>query len=225
MMPSRPQRRLVLVNPNTDPVVTETMLSIARPFLPADVALEGMTAPFGSPLILDPAALETASRAVLSLAPGLRQIARDGVVVAAFGDPALDELRTALDCPVTGLAEAAMGRAARRGQRFCVVTTTPGLAAAIATAADRYGHGPSFAGTFCTEGDPAALMRDAPRLEDALFRVCEAVVARESVKAIVIGGGPLAVAARALAGRVPVLLVEPIREAILMAISRLAVPA
>ncbi|MCO6402322.1 aspartate/glutamate racemase family protein [Aurantimonas endophytica] len=224
-MPSRPQHRLVLVNPNTDPAVTETMLSIARPYLPADVLLEGVTAPFGSPLILDPAALDTASRAVLALAPGLRRAGCEGVVVAAFGDPALDELRISLDCPVTGLAEAAMARAALGGQRFCVVTTTPGLATAIAAAADRYGHGSAFAGTFCTTGDPVALMRDAPRLEDALYRLCETVAAREQVKAIVIGGGPLAGAARALAGRVPALLVEPIREAMLMAVARLAVPA
>ena len=225
MISSRPARRLVLINPNTDPGVTQAMLSIARQYLPAGVLLEGMTAPFGSPLILHPAALETASEAVLSLTPALRRTACDGVVVAAFGDPALQELRAVLDCPVTGIAEAAMARAARCGGRFCVVTTTPDLSPAIALAAARYGHGPSFVGTFCTDGDPLALMHDASRLEDALLRVCQDVAERESVDAIVIGGGPLAVAARALAGRVPVLLVEPIREAIHMAVSRLAVPA
>ena len=225
MTPAPPLRRLVLVNPNTDPAVTQTMLAIARRHLPVGVSLEGMTAPFGSPLILEPGALETAAQAVLSMAPGLRRTGCDGVVVAAFGDPALESLRTVLDCPVTGIAEAAMAKAARCGQRFCVVTTTPDLAAAIARAAERYGHGASFAGTFCTAGEPSELMRDPARLEDALLRVCQTVAARESIDAIVIGGGPLALAARALAARVPVLLVEPIREAIHMAVSRLTVPA
>lgn len=223
MMPPRAMRRLVLLNPNTDPVVTELMLSMARPYLPAKVSLVGMTAPFGSPLILDEPALATASRAILSLVTDLRGC--DGIVVAAFGDPALDELRRVLDCPVTGLAEASMARAAQYGRRFCVVTTTPHLASAISGAAERYGYGPSFAGTFCTHGDPIGLMRDPTRLEDALLRVCEEVAAREAVEAIVIGGGPLAAAAKALAGRVSVLLVEPVREAVLLAIERLAVPA
>ncbi|WP_223999589.1 aspartate/glutamate racemase family protein [Aureimonas sp. SA4125] len=225
MTPPRAMRRLVLLNPNTDPVVTELMLSMARSYLPAEVSLIGMTAPFGSPLILDDAALATASRAMLSLVTDLRQSGCDGIVVAAFGDPALDELRRVLDCPVTGLAEASMARAARNGRRFCVVTTTPHLASAISGAVERYGYGPSFAGTFCTHGDPIGLMRDPTRLEDALLRVCEEVAAREAVEAIVIGGGPLAAAARALAGRVSVPLVEPVREAVLLAIERLAVPA
>jgi allantoin racemase len=225
MTPAPPLRRLVLVNPNTDPAVTQAMLAIARRHLPVGVSLEAMTAPFGSPLILEPGALETAAQAVLSMAPGLRRTGCDGVVVAAFGDPALEGLRTLLGCPVTGIAEAAMARAGRCGRRFCVVTTTPDLADAIARAAERYGHGASFAGTFCTAGEPSELMRDPDRLEDALLRVCQTVAARESVDAIVIGGGPLAVAAQALAARVPVPLVEPIREAINMAVSRLTVPA
>lgn len=212
--------RLVLVNPNTDPSVTAAMLTIARSQLPPHVSLGGVTAPFGSRLIANPESLMVASRAVASLASSLAGRACDGVVVSAFGDPGLEELRSLLGCPVTGLAEASMARAAEDGRRFCVVTTTPDLAAAITAAASRYGHGTTFAGTFCTPGDPAVLMRDPVRLEDQLFRTCETVLARQGVEAIVIGGGPLAVAARALAGRLPVLLVEPIREAMKLAIAR-----
>jgi allantoin racemase len=212
--------RLVLVNPNTDPAVTATMLSIARNQLPGHVSLDGVTAPFGSRLIVNPEGLSTASRAVASLASSLAITACDGVVVSAFGDPGLAELRSVLGCPVTGLAEASMARAAENGRRFCVVTTTPDLSDAIAAAACRYGHGTNFVGTFCTPGDPAILMRDPVRLEDQLLQTCEMVLARQGVEAIVIGGGPLAVAARALAGRVPVPLVEPIREAMMLAIAR-----
>lgn len=212
--------RLVLVNPNTDPAVTETMLLIARSQLPAHVSLDGVTAPFGSRLIVNPEGLSVASRAVASLASSLAARAYDGVVVSAFGDPGLEELRSVLDCPVTGLAEASMARAAQNGRRFCVVTTTPDLAEAITATACRYGHGTNFVGTFCTPGEPAILMHDPVRLEDQLFQTCETVLARQGVEAIVIGGGPLAVAARALAGRLPVLLIEPIREAMMLAIAR-----
>lgn len=215
----RPSRLLVL-NPNTDLAVTAMMVEIAREGAPPGTRIAGMTAPFGASLILDAAALATAKDAVVSLIPELSAMECDGVVVSAFGDPGLAELRQRLSCPVVGLAEASMASAAANGGRFCVVTTTPGLVASIDAAARAYGHGAQFAGTFCTPGDPRTLMQEPARLAEALRVTCQEVAARDGTETIIIGGGPLALAARSIRDRLSVRLIEPLREAVAVLLSR-----
>jgi Asp/Glu/hydantoin racemase len=210
--------RLLLVNPNTSAATTDAMLAIAREAAPAGVSIEGATAPFGEPLITDEAALAVAAEAVQALVTGERVTGFDGVIVAAFGDPGLAALRSRLPVPATGLAEAGMGEGAAHGL-FAVVTTTPDLAAAIGRAARAYGHGDVFHGTWLTPGDPRALMADGGRLVAALEEACGEAVAA-GARAIVIGGGPLAVAARALATRLPVPIVEPLPAAVRLALAR-----
>ena len=209
---------LLLANPNTNRATTEVMLAVARDLAPDGVSIEGATAAFGESLITDEAALARAAEAVAMLVTPARAAGFDGVIVAAFGDPGLALLRDALPVPVTGLAEAAMAEAAVQGP-FAVVTTTPGLTAAISLAAAAYGHGKDFLGVGLTEGDPRTLMADEARLVAALEEACRSVL-RLGARAIMIGGGPLARAARALKPAVPVPIVEPIPAAVRLAAAR-----
>jgi Asp/Glu/hydantoin racemase len=91
---------------------------------------------------------------------------------------------------------------------------------AIAASAAAYGHAGSFLGTELTTGDVKALTNDANRLPHALLEACRRALARRSAEAIVIGGGPLAVAARAIAGELPVPIIEPVPAAVRLALSR-----
>lgn len=210
--------RLLLANPNTNVATTAAMLAVARGAAPEGVAVEGATAQSGAALITDEPALTAAATAVAALLHPRAVRGCSGVIVAAFGDPGLDALRRTLGVPVTGIAEAAMAEAAAHG-RFAVVTTTPALVAAIAGTAARYGHGASFGGVRLTPGDPQALMQDPARLQDALASACAEAV-QDGAAAIVIGGGPLATAARALQGQFPVPLVEPVPAAVRLAALR-----
>ncbi len=200
---------VTLINPNTNAATTAEMVEIARASCP-EIAVAGLTAPFGAPLITTPAALEEAGRAVESLLHRLED-AR-AVIVAAFGDPGLVQLRVRLSCPVTGLAEAAMAEAGAKGRRFAVVTTTPDLVARIDARAASYGHR-AFAGTWITPGAPASLMADPDRLTAALEAACIRAIHEGKAEAIVIGGGPLSRAAEALIGRLPVPLIAPVPAA------------
>jgi allantoin racemase len=214
--------RLALVNPNTDASNTAAMLAIGRAAASEGVVIEGFTAFFGAPLITNEAALAAAADAVLALAPRLRDQGFDGVVIAAFGDPGLTALGRELTCPVTGIAQAAMSAAAAGARPFAVVTTTPDLVESIAATAARYGHGASFRGTALTEGDPRLLMANQDSLLKALALACARAVVDLKAEAIVIGGGPLALAARALAPGFRVPIIEPVPEAIRLAIGRVA---
>jgi Asp/Glu/hydantoin racemase len=211
--------RLVLVNPNTSASTTAMMVAVAKATAP-DVEIQGLTAQTGEPLITSPAALAVAADAVKALAPELTDRQPDGVIISGFGDPGLERLREILSCPVTGIAEAAMAEAAEDGGRFAVVTTTPDLASSIRDTAEAYGHGSVFAGVALTKSDPVELMSDPVRLKDELLAACRFAVADLGAQTIIIGGGPLALAARNLRSRVEVPVIEPIPAAVRLAMAR-----
>jgi len=217
-------RPLVLLNPNTSEATTAAMLQLAREEAGPGVRVEGLTAPFGASLICDPSALAVAADAVSALFVPLVRLNPAGVMIAAFGDPGLQPLAARLGCPVVGIAQAGMAEAAQGGRRFSVVTTTPDLVASIMGTAERYGWGRQCLGVRLTQGDPRALMADANALCSALLRACEAAVQLDGAEAIVIGGGPLAVAARAIAHQVPVPLVEPVPAAVRLVLRLAALP-
>jgi Asp/Glu/hydantoin racemase len=211
--------KIILINPNTSVATTEAMAEIARGAIPG-VTIEPLTAPFGEPLILNAAAASVAAEAVEALFATHALDGVDGIILAAFADPALPALRARLSVPVTGIAEAGMAEAAAGGRAFCVVTTTPDLVDSIADLAAGYGHGELFLGTVLTKGDVKAVMADKTLLEQALLEACNEAVETLGAEAIVIGGGPLAVAARAIRDRVSVDLIEPVPAAVRLAVAR-----
>lgn len=211
--------RFVLLNPNTSGAATAMMVGIARAALGDAATIEGMTAHAGAPLITDPAALMAAATEVAAMAETIAEQAVSGVLVAAFGDPGLDAARARLSVPVTGLAEAAIRAAAAGGRRFSIVTTTPALDEAIRSRVASSGMGANFAGIRYTRSGPGGMV-DPDRLHDELSEACERAVSQDRADAIIIGGGPLAAAARRLRQTVSALLIEPIPVAAQLMLSR-----
>jgi Asp/Glu/hydantoin racemase len=210
--------RLLLINPNTSQATTAAMVGIARDTVPG-IEIDGLSAPFGVPLITGPTALEIGRQAVNALIAARPPFGYRGLIVAAFGDPGVADLRQSVAIPVTGIAEAGMAEAAAHGP-FAVVTTTPDLVGAIAERADLYGHGDLFLGTVLTDGDVHQVMGNREGLSEALREACQRAVKEMGARALVIGGGPLAVAARAIAGSLTVPIIEPVPAAVRLAVLR-----
>jgi len=215
-IPTRPQGRLriALINPNTDAQATQLMLDSARNGLADNVQVMGYTAPAGSPLITDQAALEAAAGVVVPLGIGLAAEGFDALIVSGFGDPGLLALRHAVAIPVVGIAEAGISEAASGGRRYSIVTITPALHESLRGSAQRYGCSAGLASIRYTHGDPLALVREPLALQQALLAACRVAVADDGAQAVVIGGGPLARAAVAIAQHLPVPLVEPVAAAV-----------
>ena len=210
--------KIALVNPNTSASITSAMVRVAKASLGKSSKVLGYTARRGAKFITEPNALALASKAVGELAPLLRKM--DAIVVAAFGDPGLYELRRIMPMPVTGIAEASMCKAGKRGRPFAVVTTTPKLRELIAKKASDYGHS-NFKGTWTIPGDPTKHL-DNPNilkclLADAISQAYKEVV----IEAVIIGGGPLASIATDLKKNSPIPIIEPIPEAIRLSQKRL----
>lgn len=205
-------RRITLINPNTNAKTTRLMADIAQAAAPSGIAVTGATVAEGPPLITDEAGLETAAGAVAALLVSIEDNA-DGYIISAFGDPGLDAARQSLRVPVAGIAEAGMTEAAAGGRRFGVATTLPGLEAAIRKRAEAYGFAAQFVSTRLTDGDVSYNMADPGRLADALEGAIRRCV-DDGAEAVVIGGGPLAQAAKTLAPRMPIPLIEPVPAAV-----------
>lgn len=209
--------RLLVVNPNTNGATTTMMVDAARRVaaeLGQGAVVVGATAASGPAMIVDPAAL--AAAAAPTVAAGCAGVAEhlpDAVVVGAFGDPGAVELRAALRIPVIGIGEAAIREAAGRGTPFAIVTSTPLLHDQLRELVVSHCPGGDFVGLFFSEGDPVELARDPDRNVEALGAAIDDAVAA-GAQSVVIGGGPLTSAARQLAARSDVAVIEPVSCAV-----------
>lgn len=208
-------RLLVIVNPNTSTATTDAMVAVARQELAGtpDIQVQGVTASSGPPMIIDPASLRSAAFEVLRLAQQAHsQHGQNlsGVVVGAFGDPGLRQLRQLLPVAATGLAEASITNASEGGQKFGIATTTPALEDAMRTCIAELGAARAFTGFRFTRGDPRTLVRDQGRLVNELASAVQECVDDDGAEAVIIGGGPLASSTQQIAAHVNIALVNPV---------------
>jgi len=204
---------MALINPNTDEATTMQMVRIAQRAASVDLDIRGLTAAIGSPLITNETELATACRAVCALADEIAPEI-EGVIVSAFGDPGLAALQDKLSIPVVGIGEAGLREGALGNRRFSVVTTTPDLAPSIDRKVITLGLADAYAGVVLTAGDPIELTANPPRLKEALASAILRAMRERRIDAVVIGGGPLADAALALASRFTIPIIEPIPAAV-----------
>ena len=204
---------VLLINPNSSEATTAMMVGIARACAPAGITVVGASATRGPAMIVDAEALAASADEVIEI--GMREAVRHaGIIVGAFGDPGLAQLRKLLAIPVVGLCEAAMLEASAGGRRFGVATVTPLLAGPIGQRAIDLGLAQTYTGIRLTAGDPVALAADPALLEERLAQAVTECIEQDGAQVVIIGGGPLGRAAAALAPRFAVPIVAPIPAAL-----------
>jgi allantoin racemase len=212
-MPGGRMTTILLINPNTSARSLEMMSRIAAPMLPAGVVLRGVSAAAGVAMIVNEADLVASAQEVVRLGIECqREVA--AIVVAAFGDPGVAALRAAVRVPVVGIGAASFAEAAASGRRFGIATTTPGLVGPIEALVERLSFGAHFTGVRVPDGDPLLLAADASRQEEALAQLVRDCIEIDGAEAVIIGGGPLSMAASALRRRFATDIVEPVPAAI-----------
>jgi Asp/Glu/hydantoin racemase len=204
---------ILLINPNSSQPTTDMMVAIARNTADGQAEIRGVTARRGPSMIVTEAALAAAAGEVVAV--GIESSTGvEGIIVSAFGDPGLDELRRHVAMPVIGICEASMLEASINGRRFGVATTTPDLVRPIDAKAASLGLGSLYTGVRLTEGDAFALVADPQRLADALAAAVAASFEQDGAEAVIIGGGPLGQAAVALEKRFAKPVIGPIPAAV-----------
>ncbi|WPB86287.1 aspartate/glutamate racemase family protein [Sediminicoccus rosea] len=116
--------KLLLLNGNTDPAITERMAQGARGMCQHEIV--PMTARFGARYIASRAASAVAAHAVLDALAS--EIGRDNpkgydaAIIGCFGDPGLEAARECFPIPILGMADAAIFAALRLAPRVGVLT-------------------------------------------------------------------------------------------------------
>jgi allantoin racemase len=179
-------RTVALINPNSSTATTATLTAIAQQALGPRYHVHGITARTGPALIQTEAALRNAAHEVLTITRQLitNQAAPDAVIVAAFGDPAVDDIRRTT---AIGIAEAAIREASAHGRRFGIATTTPGLVDAITAKIAALGAQPSYTGIRLTQGDLERLLTAPDLLHQHLLNAARACVHLDHADAVIIG--------------------------------------
>lgn len=212
--------RLCLLNPNTNAATTAIMTAIANEVATGKALFIGRTMEHGPAIITDESSLGAAGPQIVSAGIDAAATGYAGILISGFGDPGREPLKQNIAIPVTGIAEASMAAASAGGRRFSVVTTTPLLTEAIRRSAACYGCLDLLTSVRITAGEAEKTMRDPDFLAQALLGLCHDSIESDGAQAIVIGGGPLAVAARRIAQDVPVPLIEPVAAGAALALAR-----
>ena len=171
-------------------------------------------------LVADEQALLTAGRQIVTIGENLAVHGVSGLLIAGFGDPGLAELKSRVDIPVTGIAEAGIAEAAKQSRRFSIITTTPDLCDAIHRKVDESQASHLLASVRIETGDLDAIMGDIDRMSTALLKLATQCIEEDGAEAILIGGGPLAPAAHHIAHQISVPIVEPVRAGAMLALNR-----
>lgn len=205
-------RIIVLINPNSNADTTRSMTEIAAT-ASNGVTVEGKSNEGVPPLLTTPEDLADALPGVVRIGVEAARDDRVGaIIVAAFGDPGLAELRGEVDLPVFGIREQAFREAAEGGRPFGIATTTPnpGLLESFRRTAAALGYADQFRGTRATPGDPNELMKkSADELDAALAEAVRASIV-DGAEAVIIGGGPLTASALRLQPQFDIPLVIPV---------------
>jgi allantoin racemase len=185
---------LLLINPNSSETTSHMMQAIALRSSAERLDVKAVTASRSPAMIVTPEQLTASAAQVVELGTAH---GRDcaGIIVSAFGDPGLAELRRKVAVPVVGICEASMIEASQGGRKFGVATSTPDLIEAIDQRAHDIGLAHLYTGVRCTEGDPVALASDTGLLAEALAGAVRACIELDGAEAVIIGGGPLGQAA------------------------------
>ena len=210
--------RILIVNPNTSRATNGRIRAIAAPLVRESDELEVLSAPSGIKLIESVAQSVATIPAVLSVVDE-RHAQVDAIIIAAFSDPGLSDARQAASCPVFGIAESAMKTAARIADRFAIVTLNAELRGAIAANAVAYGYAEQLTGVRILPWSVATVSADPSSYRKAFAEACAQAVAEDGAGAVIIGGGPLSGIADAIAGDLPVPVLDGVRCAVEMALA------
>lgn len=189
---------IVLINPNSNTKATKSMADLARAETEGVARVEGRSNEGAPQLLTTPKDMQDATSGVVKI--GIEAAKNDrvsAIIVSAFSDPGLEELRTKVDIPVFGIGEEVFHEAARNGRAFGIVTVTPdeALIKSFQEKAKALGYEAQYRGVRVTPGDPIELVQSPENLDAALAKAVRASIKEDGAEAVIMGGGPLSASA------------------------------
>ena len=207
--------RLLIVNPNTSETTNQRLRHAAISLLDQNDDLEVISAPSGVSLIETPKQSAETVPYVVSLIETMSD-KFDAVIIAAFSDPGLHEARKIAACPVLGISEAAMQKAATHGL-FAIVTLGAELKKEIIRNAELYGYSDLLAEVRILPWTVAEVSSNLDKYREDFRSACQLLVDKKHVSAIIIGGGPLTGIASAIGTELSIPIYDGVQSAVSLA--------
>lgn len=211
-----PVKEIVLINPNSSAGATTSMVDLANAQTGSTAKVVGVTNDGAPALLTAPHDMADAAQGVVKRGVAA---AKDpnvaAIIVAAFSDPGLNELRAAVHIPVFGIGEEAFREAALGGRAFGIVTVTqdPALIESFQQKAASLGYQDLYRGVRVTPGDPTELVKSPDKLDAALSEAVHQSITLDGSEAVIMGGGPLSASALRLQPQFDVPLVVAVNAA------------
>lgn len=202
---------ILLVNPNTSVQVTERLAAEARRAAAGRADIRAVTAPRGVPGIQTLQELAAAGSVVTDIVREHNDCA--AAIVAAFGDPGLDDARAAVTFPVVGLAESGMLVAGARGRRFAIVTVGEAMRPAVEAKLESLGLSSQVLQLHFLTHSVLDVVRHRDALMDGVVNAVNGC-AREGAETVLIGGGPFVGLAHIIALRCDVPVIDGMQAAV-----------
>ncbi|GAA3717988.1 hypothetical protein GCM10022421_27530 [Oceanisphaera sediminis] len=203
------------------------MTELAQREAGSQARLKGLTNTAAPPLLTTAQAMRQAVAGVVALGVAAAADERvSALIVSAFSDPGLEELRARVSIPVFGIGEAVFHEAARGGRPFGIVTVTPDeqLIASFERKAAELGYAEQHRGTRLTPGNPLELVASPAQLDAALATAVSASIEQDAAQAVIMGGGPLSAAALRLQPQFEVPLLVAVNAAARAAVRAMTQP-
>ncbi len=216
--------RLLFINPNTTPAITDLAAGAARAAAAPDTEIVAVTGRFGARYITTRAASAIAAHATLD-AYAEHGEGCDGVILACFGDPGLTALKELASVPVIGMAEASCHIAAGIGARFAIVTGGERWGPMLSEFVASIGLGAKLAVIKTVAPSGGDIARDPEGALDLLAAACQSAVREHGAECVILGGAGLAGLAARLSQRVDVPLIDSVAAAVKTAESLVALRA
>ena len=208
--------RLLFLNPNTSPNLTEAAAQVARNVARPDTEILTATGRFGARYITTRATAAIAGHAALD-AFARQKEGVDVVLLACFGDPGLFALRELARVPVVGMAEASCHMASTLGRKFSIVTGGHRWGPMLEELVEAIGLADKLASVraVAPSGDEIAAKPEAALA--GLAAACTRAAEDDGAETVILGGLGLAGLAELLVDKVPVPVVDNVVAGIRMA--------
>lgn len=218
---------IVLINPNSNAKATKSMADLARAESKGVALIEERSNESAPPLLTTPKDMQNAVSGVVKIGVEAAKDKRvSAIIVSAFSDPGLEELRSAVNIPVFGIGEEVFHEAAQNGRAFGIVTVTPDedLIRSFQEKAASLGYEKQYRGVRVTPGDPLELVKSPEKLDAALAQAVKASIKEDGAQAVIMGGGPLSDSAIRLQPQFKVPLVVAVSAAARAAVKEIQKP-
>ncbi len=214
--------KLLMINPNTTQSITDLVLSEARKLAAPTTELVAVTGRIGGRYVASRATYAIAGHAVLD-AYAEHGSDADVVLLACFGDPALQALKEIAPQPIVGMAEASCQAAAALGGKFAIVTGGERWGPMLREFVSLIGLADKLAAIETVAPTGADIARDPERALGLLADACRTCAVEHGASSVILGGAGLVGLASRIADRVPVPVIDCLAVS-LKAAEQLATP-